>query len=140
MSFGIRPSRARSLSPDAGCPCGGGLFRRCCGPLLAGAVAPTAERLMRSRFTAFALGDAGYLQATWHPSTSPERLDLDDTIRWERLEILATTGGGEGDERGTVEFRAHWRDEADGHAGDLHETSRFRRAGERWWYVDGDTA
>lgn len=90
---------------------------------------------MRSRFTAFALGDAAYLAATWHPSTAPAALDLDPSLHWDRLEIVRTEGGGAGDARGVVEFRAHWR--RTGERGVLHEVSRFRFGAGRWYYVDG---
>ena len=58
------------------CPCGTGLpYDDCCGPLHAGSTAAaTAEQLMRSRYSAFAVGDAAYLLATWHPSTRPAAL------------------------------------------------------------------
>jgi SEC-C motif-containing protein len=69
---------------------------------------------MRSRFTAFAIGDARYLGDTWHPRTAPASIDLDDALEWRRLEIIGTTRGGSGDDRGTVEFRAHWRMRATG--------------------------
>ena len=62
------------------------MFGECCGPLLDGAPAPSAERLMRSRYTAFAVGDAGYLVRTWHPRTRPSDVDLDGTV-WEGLVI-----------------------------------------------------
>lgn len=91
---------------------------------------------MRSRFSAFALGLDGYLRASWHPSTRPSMLDLDDGVTWRRLQIVDTVAGGDGDAGGVVEFRASYRD-ADG-AGLLHERSRFVREGGRWFYVDGD--
>ncbi|GAB6857512.1 YchJ family protein [Microbacterium xylanilyticum] len=121
------------------CPCGSGdLFDACCGPILAGRPAPTAERLMRSRYTAFARGDAAYLLRSWHPSTRPERLDLDDDVRWLRLDILAKTGGGPFDTEGVVEFEAIHRDPAG--RGVLHERSRFVREDGHWYYVDGVVA
>ncbi len=92
---------------------------------------------MRSRYTAFAIGDAAHVAATWHPSTRPEPLELDRDVRWERLEIVAIEAGGRNDDRGAVEFRAHHRG-ADGRRGSLHERSRFIRQRGRWWYVDGD--
>ncbi|QGQ18473.1 hypothetical protein GC089_03395 [Cellulomonas sp. JZ18] len=120
------------------CPCGSGdTFGACCGRYLAGAAAaPTAEALMRSRYTAFATGDAAYLHATWHPRTRPARLDLDDDVRWVRLDVLRTQAGGPFDDAGVVEFVAHHR--GAGGRGRLHETSRFVREGGRWSYVDGD--
>jgi SEC-C motif domain protein len=126
----------RGMSSAALCPCGGGrAFDGCCGPVLAGEPAPTAEALMRSRYTAFARGDAAHVRDTWHPGTRPDDVDLDDGTRWMRLEVLGTDRGGEGDTRGWVEFRAHWR--AGGRAGVLHERSRFVRQSGRWWYLDG---
>lgn len=119
------------------CPCLSGLpYAECCGPLHRGdAVAPTAEQLMRSRFSAFAVGDADYLRATWHPSTRPRSLELDPAQRWYRLDVLATSGGGPFDTAGTVEFRASYR-HPEGR-GDLHEVSRFVREVGTWLYVDG---
>jgi SEC-C motif-containing protein len=107
-------------------------------------VPPTAERLMRSRYSAFAVGDAGYLLSTWHPSTRPEELRLDADVEWRRLEILDAVDGGPGDDRGEVEFRAFWRIlPALGRARDggvLHERSRFVREAGGWLYLDGDVS
>jgi SEC-C motif-containing protein len=118
------------------CPCLSGLpYSECCEPLHTGAAtAATAERLMRSRYSAFAVGDAAYLRTTWHPSTRPAKLELDTSQRWYRLEILARSRGGMLDSEGTVEFRANFR--AEGAAGEQHETSRFVRENGRWFYVD----
>ncbi len=120
------------------CPCQSGLtYAECCGPLHAGTrPAGTAEQLMRSRYSAFAVGDAGYLLRSWHPSTRPAVVDLDPGTTWRRLDVLATDRGGPFDRAGTVEFRAVYRD-ADG-AGSLHETSRFVREPDGWQYLDGD--
>jgi SEC-C motif-containing protein len=125
------------LQPNDRCPClTGNPYGECCGPLHAGAAAPTAERLMRSRFSAFAVGDAGYLLGTWHPSTRPAALELDPAQRWFRLDILRVAQGGPFDTAGLVEFRAHYRTDAG--ADVLHEVSRFVREGGRWFYVDGE--
>jgi len=121
---------------DVRCPCGTGLLLgECCGPFHAGERAPTAERLMRSRFSAFALGDAAHLLRTWHPSTRPHDLVLDPEDRWYRLDILRTERGGLLDTEGLVEFRAFRRSPSG--AGALHEVSRFVRQDRQWWYVDG---
>jgi SEC-C motif domain protein len=119
------------------CPCGTGLpYAGCCGRLHDGtAAAATAEQLMRSRYSAFAVGDAGYLLATWHPSTRPRDLALDDAVRWTGLEVLATSGGRLLDAEGTVEFRASYR--AGNRSGAQHERSRFVREDGRWRYLDG---
>jgi SEC-C motif domain protein len=121
------------------CACGSGMpYDGCCAPLLRGADAPTAERLMRSRYTAFVVGDARYLRETWHPGTRPESLDLTPSLRWTGLEIVDVVGGGPGDRRGVVEFRAHWREGAG--EGVLAERSRFVRQSDRWWYLDGQVS
>ncbi|MEU5510637.1 YchJ family protein [Streptomyces fungicidicus] len=116
------------------CPCGlPEAYEVCCGRFHSrAAAAPTAERLMRSRYCAFVRQDAAYLLRTWHPRTRPERLDLDPGMRWTGLEILDTTGGSAFHTTGTVTFRASYR------GGSLHERSRFERVDGAWVYVDGD--
>lgn len=122
-----------TMADDPTCPCGSASpLAACCGVYLAGVPAPTPEALMRSRYTAFARGDARYLEQTWHPGTRPEHLDLEPGLRWTALEIVAAEAG---EKRGTVEFRAHWRDGRT--RGVLHERSRFVRQSDRWWYLDG---
>jgi SEC-C motif-containing protein len=126
------------MDDSARCPClSGETYGACCGPLHAHAVpAPTAERLMRSRYSAFAVGDAAWLLETWHPSTRPAELELDPDVRWFRLDVLRTEGGGPLDDRGTVEFAAHHA--VDGRAEVQREVSRFVRDRARLWlYVDG---
>ena len=117
------------------CPCGSGEnYGACCGCLHSGeATAGTAEQLMRSRFSAFAAGDAEYLVRTWHRSTRPAVLELPEGLRWTRLDVLATSGGSPFHTEGTVEFRAHYRQ--DGRPGSMHELSAFTREGGQWWYV-----
>ncbi|WP_158588315.1 YchJ family protein [Galactobacter valiniphilus] len=97
--------------------------------------APTAEALMRSRYTAFAVLDAAYLLATWHASTRPVELELDPGMVWKRLLIQDTVAGGAADASGVVEFTAVYQDE-DGR-GRQTERSNFTREGGRWFYVDG---
>ena len=124
------------IGADDRCPCGGGRYGACCGPLHAGAPAATAEALMRSRYSAFALGLGPYLRATWAAATRPRDLELDDGLEWRRLQIVDTARGGPADDEGVVEFRAAHRSAAG--AGVLHERSRFTREAGRWVYVDGD--
>ncbi|HCB59920.1 MAG TPA: hypothetical protein DEP82_18930 [Arthrobacter bacterium] len=119
------------------CPClSGKAYTECCGRFHnGGAEAATAEQLMRSRYTAFALLNAEYLRKTWHPETAPAELEMDPAMEWRRLDILSTDRGGPLDNEGTVEFKAHFRH--DGERGVHHETSRFVRENRRWYYVDG---
>ncbi|MCK6065026.1 MULTISPECIES: YchJ family protein [Microbacterium] len=135
MSFGA----ASAVRADDGepCPCGSGAaFGSCCGPLLAGDPAPTPERLMRSRYTAFRMRDAGHLERTWHPRTRPpDPVQLDPDVQWTGLQIVDASIAGD---EGRVEFRASWRSGTS--RGVLHERSRFARRGGRWLYLDGDVA
>ncbi|MFU8854650.1 YchJ family protein [Micromonospora sp. SL1-18] len=128
--------RGAAERASGGCPCGSGLpYADCCGPIHRGtATAATAEALMRSRFSAFAVGDADHLLRSWHPSTRPARLRLDPGLRWTRLEILGSDRGGLFDTAGTVRFRAHYREA--GRPGTLEEHSRFVREGGGWVYLD----
>jgi SEC-C motif domain protein len=125
------------LDSSGRCPCGTGLsYGECCEPFLsASAQPPTAERMMRSRYTAYALERPGYLLATWHPSTRPATIALDPTMTWLGLEILGRTRGGMLDNVGTVEFRATYRSE--GMRMHQRENSSFVRANKTWFYVDG---
>lgn len=88
--------RPTTPNPTDPCPCGSGnALAECCGKYISGeAHAPTAETLMRSRYTAFAVMDDEYLTQTWHPDHRPTELDLDPDQTWLRLEILTPNGAG----------------------------------------------
>ncbi|RLK61750.1 YchJ family protein [Actinokineospora cianjurensis] len=119
------------------CPCGTGHpYADCCGRAHRGTPAPTAEALMRSRYTAFTRADTDYLTRTWHPDTRPTNLTLDPDQHWTHLEILSTEAGTPTHTTGTVEFRAHYHHR--GHPDSLHELSRFTRLADQWLYLDGD--
>lgn len=151
----------RSAAAAAGsgrCPCGGGSRRlstaACCGPLLRGErLAATADQLMRSRYSAFALGDVDHLLRTQAQDRSPHqpeperRRALEKTcrrVRWLRLEILATEAGGPLDLEGTVTFEAHYQQSGGRRGldrrGVMRECSRFGREGGRlegaWLYLE----
>ncbi|AEM83687.1 UPF0225 protein ychJ [Streptomyces violaceusniger Tu 4113] len=141
--MGIMSRRTRRPQParptPASCPCGlPAAYDDCCGRLHRGqARATTAETLMRSRYSAFAVGDEAYLLRSHHPTTRPPGAGLDPGVRWVRLEILGTTEGSAFHTTGTVEFRAHYTE--GGRAGSLHENSRFVRHEGEWVYLDGVT-
>ncbi len=86
---------------------------------------------MRSRYTAYALGDVPYLLDSWHESTRPASLELDPGVQWIRLKIIASS-----EER--VEFVATCR--VNGKAHSMRENSRFVREGDSWYYLDGGQA
>lgn len=123
------------------CPCGSGLpLDGCCGPLLTGQPAPTAEALMRSRYTAFTRGDVAHLLRTMTPEI---RVDFDpvETARiaaeaeWLGLEVRAVTGGAAGEETGAVEYIASFR--LNGQKRIHHERAEFRHDPEAGWLVSG---
>ncbi len=127
---------AAGFARDSGpCPCGGGDYDRCCGPLHRGERrATTAEQLMRSRYSAFARGEVDYLLQTHDQSESRRALrQACRQTQWLGLSILAVDGGGAHDLEGTVRFEARHRE------GVLVETSLFQRRGGalagEWLYV-----
>ena len=91
---------------------------------------------MRSRYTAYSLGNEDYLLQTWHSSTRPESLNLtrDTHIKWVRLKVEHTEQGSEQDNEGIVVFTALYKN--NGKAEKLHETSRFVRENGKWVYLD----
>ncbi|SAL25484.1 hypothetical protein AWB71_01410 [Caballeronia peredens] len=131
------------------CPCGGAApnlrpnapaprFAACCGRFIEGGETPAnAMELMRSRYTAYVLGDTAYLRASWADSTCPPDLDASDTTgtRWLGLQIRRHTVVDANHEE--VEFVARYK--TGGRAHRLHEASRFtRNAAGNWVYVDGE--
>jgi len=116
--------------------CSGKLFKRCCQPLLAGvAAAKTPVALMRSRYSAYALGRHGaYLLNTWLPE---RRVGLSEielsarSINWSRLELVAKSQNGN---EGLVEFNAFYLDD-DFNEQVHHEKSYFQRVHGRWYYA-----
>lgn len=122
------------------CPCGSTKpYTACCARYVEGAEpAPTAEALMRSRYTAYTLLKEDYLLATWHPSARPASLGLQAEVptKWLGLEVKRHEQQDAG--HAIVEFVARYK--VHGRAHRLHEISRFVREEGRWLYVDGDGA
>lgn len=87
---------------------------------------------MRSRYTAFALGETAYLLETWHPDFRPYQLEPDDQLRWIGLEIIDFDQQAG---RASVEFEARWL--AAGRVEALRECSDFLLCEGRWLYTDG---
>ena len=120
---------------DNQCPCGTGLdYAACCGQYIERIkTAPSAEALMRSRYTAYVKQNTLYLRSTWYPSTCPANLDLAENQQWIGLKIIDIQGGNADDKTGQVEFVARYK--MNGRAEKLHECSEFVRVNDRWLYV-----
>jgi len=113
-------------------------FDQCCRPFLDQVkFAKTPQQLMRSRYSAFALGGYGtYLLETWVPEMR-DQLNVHElslrSLDWERLEIVNKSQQGD---KGVVEFKAYFLDQY-GSEKVHHEVSQFLRRSNRWLYVDG---
>ncbi|HBA66981.1 MAG TPA: hypothetical protein DCZ48_12550 [Methylococcaceae bacterium] len=120
------------------CLCGSGLpYEQCCRTYHNGSrFAETAEILMRSRFTAYAYQDDSYLLATWDNAKKPQSIDFSkDKTVWTKLEIVNVKKGGKNDAKGLVEFKAYFKLDDEDQV--MHELSRFKKSGGRWYYLDG---
>jgi SEC-C motif-containing protein len=125
------------------CHCGSNLaFTDCCEPFLRGDKLPeTAEKLMRSRYSAYVQADLPYIEKTMAPEAlrgfnPAEVLKSAKEAKWLGLEILSTERGGDGDSTGEVEFVARY--EHGGEKFEHRELSHFRRGdGQQWLFVRG---
>jgi SEC-C motif-containing protein len=122
------------------CPCGSGeALQACCGPLLEGKSAPTAEALMRSRYTAYVRGDIEHIRRT-NASELDDVFDAEQSagsaedVTWTSLTIVDVAGGGPEDETGRVEFRARFK--RLGQHLEHHEAAIFHRENGRWVYAE----
>lgn len=124
------------------CPCGSEKsFEQCCGRYLqAGQNPKTPEQLMRSRYSAYALGGYGrYLLESWLPVTAPDLTEValsQREVNWQKLEVISKSQKGDD---GTVEFNAQFLNR-DGESEVMHEKSVFKRIAGRWLYVGGEVS
>lgn len=122
--------------------CSGKEFENCCQPFLEGNAKPiTVEELMRSRFSAYAVGAVEYLLRSTHPSTRKfhDAKNIENwakSNKWQKLEIISKSNGEAKDKSGTVEFKAHFLD-AENKPQIHHELSNFRKELGKWFFVDG---
>jgi len=124
------------------CPCGSGLaYSACCEPVIKGKQpAATAEALMRSRYTAYAVKEIKHLGASlraadreqFDPASAKEWAE---SAEWTGLDVVSTERGGLGDEDGFVEFKARYT--VNGQEQEHHERARFTREKGHWVFVEG---
>lgn len=122
------------------CPCGSMLeYHACCGLYhQGGLVAPTPEGLMRSRYSAYTLGNMEYIERTMQGKplvgfNAQETEAWAKSVKWLGLEILNVKNISS--QLGYVEFIAHFIE--NGNQQSIHERSKFRYADGQWLYVDG---
>lgn len=135
---GTMPARfpwLRPMSAPVPCPCGHPrTYAQCCGLLHAGAAAPDAEALMRSRYSAYVRGDADYLLRSWHASTRPQTLVFEAPHpTWLGLKVVSHRSTGA--DTAEVVFQARYR-VGGGSAVRMREHSRFVHEHGHWYYVD----
>jgi SEC-C motif-containing protein len=117
-------------------------FEDCCEPFIKGVSKPaTAEELMRSRYSAYAISDVEYILRSTHSHTRKyfKRDEIETWAKssdWEKLEILSTTDGAAKDRKGFVEFKAYYTNEK-GEPVVHHELSEFRKELGKWFFYDG---
>jgi SEC-C motif-containing protein len=124
------------------CPCGlGESLETCCGPYLKHQKkAPTAEALMRARYTAYATGDVDFIVESHDPERRGE-VDRKNTEAWSKqsewlgLEITSSEKGQAEDDTGIVEFVARYKVKST--KIEHRERALFRKVDDRWFFVDG---
>ena len=132
------------MTEQTHCLCGNHIsFEQCCNPYLTNQSFPkTAEALMRSRYSAFVVRNATYIQETMRDPAlthfNQEHIS-ESTLHWIKLDVMDTSLGSESDFEGYVTFRAYYKNEDGNNAiFYLEEKSFFKKVEDRWYYVDGD--
>lgn len=125
------------------CPCGSGkAYGECCEPIIKGtSLAPTAEALMRSRYSAYVKHEIDWIAKSCVRESDEAEIDMEETRKWSEestwngLKILRTEKGGENDKTGVVEFTADYTRKGirDVH----HETANFEKKKGEWIYTYG---
>jgi SEC-C motif-containing protein len=124
------------------CPCGSGqAYMACCEPIISGKTqAPTAEALMRARYSAYANGKIDFIEKSLAPEArtdfdrkASEKWSLES--KWGGLQIVAVKGGAAKDETGIVRFIAQYSQ--GGQNFEHHEIATFRKEKGVWYFVDG---
>ncbi len=136
---------AKQIPAHYPCPCGSQkILGDCCLPFIEGSItAPTAEALMRSRYTAHVILAIDYLWNTWNPEqrVRSSKQDIEawaSSCDWLGLRILDTQAGQPQDSEGLVTFVALFRQQGQLH--EHHEVSVFKKVLHAWLYVDHQSA
>ncbi|MBP8299180.1 MAG: hypothetical protein KA020_02350, partial [Planctomycetes bacterium] len=124
------------------CPCTSGEdYSACCEPIIQQKKpAATAEQLMRSRYSAYALGHVDWIIESQSPD-GRQFVDRNATeqwskrAKWHKLEVVSVQDGGVDDAEGFVDFKAYYT--IAGEDITHHEVASFRKEDGAWYFVDG---
>ncbi len=125
------------------CPCGSGkTYGDCCGPIIAGTTnAPTAEALMRARYSAYAAHEIDFILSSCVRKAGAEEIDPAETRKWSEesqwlgLTVHGTQRGGPADDEGVVDFSAHYT--RNGLKDEHRESASFKKVEGKWLYAEG---
>lgn len=142
MNLRMQDDNYLKIRSRTDCPCGSGdIYHDCCRPFHIGTAQPaTAEKLMRSRYSAYFFRLVDYLVSTTHPDKRTPELhaeldDVVDDIMWRNLRVISKSKGTAEDKKGKVEFIAQYHQDNQFH--EMRENSRFRKHRGKWKYLDG---
>ena len=127
------------MTSSQNCPCGQGQYAACCQPLhLKQQVAQTAEQLMRSRYSAFALKQIDYILQTTAlgQQSALDRAAIADwsqSNQWLKLDVVQHQPKLD-KTHALVEFKAHYHDGTQAHV--HHEISHFVLHQQQWYFLD----
>ncbi|ULQ58737.1 YchJ family protein [Brucepastera parasyntrophica] len=128
------------------CSCGSGKkYQDCCEPIISGkTLAPTAETLMRARYTAYAVHNIDFITDSCLREKGQNDIDLEETRRWSEdsqwlgLKIHRTEKGSASDQEGVVEFSASYI--RNGLKDEHRETASFKKVNGKWYFSEGRLA
>jgi len=125
------------ISKNSKCPCGSGKkYKECCFKYHKGTNAKNALELMKSRYSAYVVGDASYIIKTTHKSSPHFEKDKKRWIEsikdfsksnFKKLEIIEFI---DGEKEAYVEFKVYIDDYI------MQEKSLFIKE-DKWYYIKG---
>jgi SEC-C motif domain protein len=125
------------------CPCGSGKkYGDCCEPIIKNKTpAPTAEALMRARYSSYVKGEIDFIATSCITKEGGNDIDLDETKKWSKesewfgLTIHSSSKGGASDTEGVVDFSADYA--RNGMRDEHREIATFKKVDGKWLYADG---
>ena len=126
------------ISKNSKCPCGSGRkYKECCFKFHKGSNPKNALELMKSRYSAYATGNANYIIKTTHKNSPHfeenkekwvEEIKAFSKSEFKNLEIIEFI---DGEKEAFVEFKAYINDYV------MYEKSRFIKE-DKWYYMEAE--